>query len=213
MPERRPSELVSFPASAATSEEGYEAHHFVVDVPDLSPTSLSRAVRDWAAALGRNGTDSLLRAPELQDREPWFGFGVRCGTKLLDEATVVEQLGEADPAPVEAFVRAVIAFNEEHHAELAGALATHEELETGSGAAKWLLLRDLRYLDLYIDFIATLDLDHTVAQVDTILALANRYTPAQVGPLKRWAEEHDARLLNDWLEDDRAWKKASDERR
>lgn len=203
---KRPSAFVEFAAAADPSDdEGYEALHFVVDVADLSAASLSRAVSEWTAALGREKAASLLRDPALADQDPWFGFGVRCGKKLMGEASVMQALGDEDPAPVVAFVRALIAFNEKHQEQLEGPLYTHEELETGSGAVKWLLLRDLRHLDLYIEFLV-LDLDHTVAQVDTLFALAKRYTPAELAPLTRWAAEQHAQLLNDWLKDDRAWK-------
>ena len=200
------SAFASFTAAGTTSDEGFEALHFVVDVPDVTPASLSRAVQAWTDALGRKGAKSLLADPELRDSDPWFGFGVRCGETLLGEASLMEKLEGADPAPVESFVRAVIAFNKKHADDLEGPLFTHEELETGSDAVKWLVLRDLRQLDLYLDFLATLDLDHTVAQVDTVFALAKRYTPAQLAPLARWVKKHSAQLLDDWLSDDRAWK-------
>lgn len=85
-------------------------------------------------------------------------------------------------------------------------MITHEEFETGSAAAQWLVERDLAQLALYIEFLETLDLDHTVAQVDVVLALARRYTSEQLRPLTEWAEAHHAQLLTDWLRDDRAWK-------
>ena len=203
-PMTKPSSFVSFPAAADSSEEGYDAWHYVADVPDLSSTSLRKAIDEWAAALTAGEVESRLQDPAL-DGDPWFGFGVRRDDEFLSEADVMNRLDDGESS-VEAFVRAVVAFNRRHESELEGPLYTHEELETGSGSIKWLLLRDLRYLDLYIEFLGTLDLDHTVAQVETVFALARRYAAEQVSSLTKWSQENHAQRLDDWLANDRAWK-------
>jgi hypothetical protein len=52
---------------------------------------------------------------------------------------------------------------------------------------------------LYIAFLETLDLDHTVAQIDVVHALVKRYKRDALRALVKWVETHDAQLLADAL--------------
>lgn len=185
---------------------GFEPLLVLVDVKDTSPGELLRAIDVWTSVLKLTGAKAVLRDEQLEDSDPWFGFGARLSRKVLGERAVFDALGSARTAPAESFVRALIAFNKKNADHLEGGLATHEELETGSAAVEWLVRRDLKHLKLYLKFLGTLDLEHTVEQVNVVLRLAKAYSARQLAPLVEWAAENDAQLLNDWLENERAWK-------
>ncbi|MFP2901022.1 hypothetical protein [Corallococcus sp. 4LFB] len=185
---------------------GFEPLLVLVDVKDTSTEELLRAIDVWTSVLKLTGAKAILRDEQFEDSDPWFGFGVRLSSKVLDERAVFAALGSARTAPAEAFVRALIAFNKKHADDLEGGLATHEESETGSAAVEWLVCRDLKHLTLYLKFLETLDLGHTVEQVDVVLRLARVYSARQLAPLVKWAAENDAELLHVWLDNERAWK-------
>lgn len=185
-----------------------EALLLVTPVEGRTPQSLAEGIAAWADALQHEGA-ALLAAPEVAAGDPWFGFGVSIGETILGEGEVLRALGDDERAApaVEKFVRALVAFNRAHRDALAGGLFTHDELETGSHAIEWLVTRNLAHLELYLEFLGSLDLEHTLEQVDVVLRLAKTYSPTQLRPLIAWADEHDAQLLNDWLAGERAWKK------
>ncbi|MBZ4423309.1 hypothetical protein [Myxococcus sp. RHSTA-1-4] len=192
---------------ARTNTGYFEPLLVLVGVKDTSPGELTRAIDVWTSVLKLTGKQSVLRDEQLEDSDPWFGVGVRTAAgEVLDERGVFDALGRAETAPTEAFVRALIAFNRENTDALEGGLATHEELETGSAAVEWLVRQDLGQLELYLKFLESIDLEHTVEQVSVVLRLAEVYSAKQLAPLVKWAEENDASLLNDWLADERAWK-------
>ncbi|XXF80727.1 hypothetical protein P2318_13515 [Myxococcaceae bacterium GXIMD 01537] len=199
-----------FSLEQARVDDPFNPLLLLVETRDTSPGELTRAILVWTSALRSTGKKSVLHARELLERDPWFGFGVRASDTVLNEWEVTERLAPPHVAPVEDFVRALIAFNRENADALEGGLATHEELESGSASVEWLVRQDLRHLGLYLEFLASVDLEHTLEQVNVVLRLARVYSPRQLAPLVAWCEEHDAALLNDWLAGERAWKAAEE---
>ncbi|AOP35571.1 hypothetical protein A0128_18025 [Leptospira tipperaryensis] len=185
-------------------EAGFTGHLVLVPLKDLTPFSISEAVVTWTRIL-KNAEDFVFSDPIFEDSDPWFGFGVTIEDRVLDEQGLFSQILGSDSlieTSVSEYIEALIQFNEENDDE---GLATHEELETGTYAILWLLQRSLKYLPLYIRYLNSLDLDHTVAQLDVLFQLAKQYSPAELGSLKKFAKEKDAQLLNDWLEANRVW--------
>lgn len=79
-------------------------------------------------------------------------------------------------------------------------LATHEEIETGCAAARWLTLQDAAYLPLYIEYLGSLDLDHTVEQPAVLQALLERHGRDQLAPLLAFVKKRGGQVLGDWLD-------------
>lgn len=181
----------------------------LVEVRSMAHREVTRGIGAWAQVLPTAKT-SILKRAEFKNRDPWFGFGLSFEGTVFDEKATLEQVtARKAPPSVVAFVEAIIDFNTKHRSFLEGGLVTHEELETGTFAAEWLVQRDLSFLPLYLQFLATLDLDHTVEQVNVLFRLAKRYDAAQLRPLTEWCRAHHASLLSSWLENDRVWKPAS----
>lgn len=185
-------------------EAGFTGHLVLVAVEDLTSLSVRDAVDSWTRIL-KNADDLVFSDPIFEDSDPWFGFGVTMEDRILDEEALFSKIPNSDfliETSVSEYIEALIHFNEENNDE---GLATHEELETGTYAVLWLLKKNLKYLPLYIRYLNSLDLDHTVAQLDVLFQLAKRYSPIELEPLKKFAKNKDAQLLNDWLESDRVW--------
>lgn len=185
----------------------FERRLVVVEVKSLTAVELRRAIKVWAQVLPTART-TVLKHQAFEGSDPWFGFGVKHRGKVFDEQQTLAKVKDARvAATLEAFVEALIAFNRRHRSLLEGGLATHEELETGTFAVEWLVRHRLAWLPLYLRFLKTLDLEHTVEQVNLVLRLARQYRPEQLRPLAAWCLKHQAARLSDWLVDDRAWAK------
>jgi len=188
-------------------QDAFEPYLVLIDVADTKAPELERAVREWSAILQLTGVEAVLERDEFEASDPWFGFGIRVGKKeVLGESAVVALLEEPSGPVVAAFIETLIAFNEKNKRTLDGGLVTHEEYETGSGAIEWLVKHDLTHLPLYLEYLATLDLEHTLEQVNVVLRLSKVYSAKQLEPLIAWAAREKAELLNDWLANERAWK-------
>jgi len=190
-------------------QDAIEPYLVLIDVADTNAPELERAVRAWSAILQLTGEEAVLERDEFKASDPWFGFGVRVGNKeveVLGESAVVAFLEEPSVPVVAAFIETLISFNKKNKRTLEGGLVTHEEYETGSGAIEWLLKQDLKHLPLYLAYLATLDLEHTLEQVNVVLRLSKVYSANQLEPLIAWAAREKAQLLNDWLANERAWK-------
>ncbi|MBM9579536.1 hypothetical protein JWG45_20535 [Leptospira sp. 201903070] len=186
-------------------EVGFTGHLVLVPIEDLSPASIRNAIDTWRRIL-KNAEDLVLSDPIFEDSDPWFGFGVTIEDQTFDEQALFSEIRTFDPLieiSVSEYIEALIEFNEENDDE---GLSTHEELETGTYAILWLLQKNLKYLSLYLRYLNSLDLDHTVAQLDVLFQLAKQYSPLELEPLKEFAKKKDAQILNDWLDADRAWK-------
>lgn len=187
-------------------QDSFEPWLVVVDAGQGSAAELERAVGEWVKVLALTGEQAVLKHEALEDSDPWFGFAARVNGEVWGEGEVCAKLAPGAAATVEKFVNALISFNKQHTRVLEGGLYTHEEMETGSAAIEWLVTTDLKYLPLYLAYLHTLDLDHTVEQVSVVLRLSKVYSAQQLTPLIAWAAEHKAQLLNDWLAKERAWK-------
>ncbi|RHX92415.1 hypothetical protein [Leptospira stimsonii] len=185
-------------------EAGFAGHLVLVPLENLAPLSVRDAIDTWTRIL-KNADDLVFSDPIFEDSDPWFGFGVILEDQTLDEQALFSRIPSSDPLieiSVSEYIEALIQFNEENGDD---GLATHEELETGTYGILWLLKKNLKYLSLYIQYLNSLDLDHTVAQVDVLFQLAKLYSPIELAPLKDFAKKKDAQLLNDWLESNRVW--------
>jgi hypothetical protein len=170
----------------------------------LSTFHLKRAISQWGEILSTH-SQKITSDEIFKTRDPWFGFGVDTYPKILTERETLTQITEPQllESTVVNFIETIIAYNKPQEDQI---LYTHEELETGTDSILWLLKRNIDFLNLYIRFLKSIDLEHTVAQVDTIFALSKIYTPQQVKPLLDFTRSTSASILNIWLENDRAWK-------
>ncbi|MBM9500834.1 hypothetical protein JWG44_11300 [Leptospira sp. 201903071] len=185
-------------------EAGFTGHLVLVPLKDLTSVSIRNAIDTWTRIL-KNAEDLVLSDPIFEDSDPWFGFGVRIDDHTFDEQALFSEIPASDSLieiSVSEYLETLIEFNEENNDE---GLSTHEELETGTYAMLWLLQKNLKYLPLYIRYLNSLDLDHTVAQLDVLFQLARQYSPVELEPLKEFAKKKDAQILNDWLDTNRAW--------
>jgi len=188
-------------------QDAFEPYLVLIDVADTKAPELERAVRTWSAILQLTGVEAVLERDEFEASDPWFGFGIRVGKKeVLGESAVVALLEEPSGPVVAAFIETLISFNQKNMRTLEGGHVTHEEYETGSGAIAWLVKQDLRHLPLYLEYLATLDLEHTLELVNVVLRLSKVYAAKQREPLIACAATAKAELLNDWLANERAWK-------
>ncbi|AXR67799.1 hypothetical protein [Leptospira mayottensis] len=187
-------------------EVGFTGNLVLIPVEDLTSPTLCKAVDTWTEIL-KHAEDLVLSDPIFEESDPWFGFGVSLKGKIFYEKDLFSELESLDPVLETSLVRymeTLIRYNlEETEGE---GLATHEELETGTFTILRLLQKNLAYLPLYLRYLASLDLDHTVAQLDVLFSLAKQYSSSQLEPLKKFAKDTNVQLLNDWLEDDRVWK-------
>ncbi len=111
--------------------------------------------------------------PDLDDGEPWFGFAWRLADgKVWSEAEVFSAARKHVHflPQIEKFVELVIAYND----RLGGdpEFMVNEELEAGAYALESLLSVDSsRYLPLYLRFLKSFDMEHTVRQLDYVRQL------------------------------------------
>ncbi len=186
------------------SNDIYEPIAVLVPVSDTSASSLCRAIQKWSELLA-NAQRLIISDKIFENSDEWFGFGVELHGSAIGEQSVFEHApnDQALEKAIVGFVEVLIAYN--HTAE--EALATHEEMDTGTYALRWLLLADLRHMPLYLRYLDSIDLDHSVSQLDVVFALAKKYTPAEVEPVIAYARQHGVQILNDWLNNERAWNK------
>ncbi|XDD50018.1 hypothetical protein AB3N59_16890 [Leptospira sp. WS92.C1] len=178
----------------------------VVPVEDLTSPKLCEVVDRWTEIL-ENAEELVFSNSIFEDSEPWFGFGASVGNHILDEQSLFSSAETWDSSFENATIKYIKTLTRYNTINNNGGLITHEEMETGTFAVLWLLQKDLKYLSLYLEYLNSLDLDLTVAQLDVLFSLAKQYSPLQLAPLKRFAMEKDAQLLNDWLVADRMWQK------
>ncbi|CAN5377202.1 hypothetical protein BH09MYX1_BH09MYX1_03970 [soil metagenome] len=163
-------------------QDAFEPYLVLIDVADTTAPELERAVRAWSTVLQLTGKEAVLERDELEASDPWFGFGVRVGKKeVLGESAVVAFLEESSVPVVAAFIETLISFNKKNERALEGGLVTHEEYETGSGAIEWMVKQDLKHLPLYLEYRATLDLEHTLEQVNVVLRLSKKLRSSAIG--------------------------------
>lgn len=156
---------------------------------------------DELLAISGRFADFIDERPDIDADEPWFGFVFAIDGELLLELDFYPRV-IGDPASrdkIERYVRDVIAFNRAHHGE--PTLYVNEELEAGSHAVEALLGADLdRYLPLYLEYLAAIDLDHTVEQHDLARRLGERVDDAQRQRLTEALEGlSSGELLNELL--------------
>ncbi len=111
----------------------------------------------------KNAEALVLSDPIFKDSDPWFGFGISLQGKILDEKDLFSQIDSLDPDLETSLVRyldTLIHYNQDQ--TNGEGLATHEELETGTFTMLRLLQKNLSYLPLYLRYLGSLDLEHTV---------------------------------------------------
>ncbi|TGL80152.1 hypothetical protein [Leptospira yasudae] len=186
-------------------EVGFTGNLVLIPVENLTSAALVKAVDAWTEIL-KNAENLVLSNPIFEESDPWFGFGVSVQGRVLSERDLFSEIESLDPVLETSLVRymdALIRYNQE---ETNGeGLPTHEELETGTFTILRLLQKNLSYLPLYLRYLGSLDLEHTVAQLDVLFSLAKQYSSSQLAPLKKFAKDFNVETLQHWLENDRAW--------
>ncbi|UOG49093.1 hypothetical protein [Leptospira noguchii] len=187
-------------------KEGLTGILVLVPVKDLSTSSLSKVLQDWVEIL-KDAKELILSDQIFENSDPWFGFGIFLNDDILFEQDIFFKIPKEEnekfkTATIE-YVNAIIRYNKDD----GEGLLTHEELETGTYAILWLLEKDLQFLSLYLEYLSSLDLDHMAAQLDVLFRLTKLYSPSDLEPLKNFAKENYVQQFDNWLEDDRAWKK------
>jgi hypothetical protein len=172
-----------------------------------STVEIIRAIQSWSTLLNDlEAMEQIVSDQVFEHRDPWFSFGILVDEKVIDEETLFKSLvskPEQLVKAVEEFILTLIQYNKK---ELDGeGLCIHEECETGSFAILWLVLHDISFLKLYINFLESIDLDHTVFQTVVLRILAKKYKPEEMLALKQFVKTNNIQLLMDWTENDRAW--------
>ncbi|MCG6169485.1 hypothetical protein [Leptospira sanjuanensis] len=186
-------------------EVGFTGNLVLIPVENLTSAALVRAVDAWTEIL-KNAENLVLSNPIFEESDPWFGFGVSVGGRVLSEQDLFSEIESLDPVFETSLVRymeALIRYNQEK--TNGEGLPTHEELETGTFTILRLLQKNLGYLPLYMRYLSSLDLDHTVSQLDVLFSLAKQYSSSQLEPLRKFSETNYFQQFNDWFENDRAW--------
>lgn len=181
-------------------EVGFTAHLVTVPIEKLDSKEIGNAIVSWTEIL-KDAEESVLSDSIFEDSDPWFGFGITIGERILTEEDVFSEVSK-DDSEIEKvvidFINELIRYNKND----GEGLVTHEELETGTYATLWLLEKNLKHLDLYIQYLSSLDLDHMVAQLDTLFKLRKMYSPAELEPLKKFSKENYVQQFNHWFEND-----------
>ncbi|PJZ58537.1 hypothetical protein [Leptospira barantonii] len=184
-------------------EVGFTAHLVVVPVSEFNPKEIGKAILSWTKIL-EDAEESVLSDPIFEKSDPWFGFGVTIEDQILNEQDIFSKIPKDDEeiqAASIGFIKELIRYNKDD----GEGLVTHEELETGTYTMLWLLEKNLKHLDLYIQYLSSLDLDHMVAQSDVLFKLTKLYSPAELESLKKFSKENYVQQFNHWFENDRAW--------
>ncbi|MGJ4752800.1 hypothetical protein [Leptospira kmetyi] len=185
-------------------EVGFTAHLVLVPISESNSKEIKEAIVSWTKIL-KDAEESVLSDPVFEESDPWFGFGVTIGDRVLTEQEIFSEISKEDEG-IEAaaidFIKELIRYNKND----GEGLVTHEELETGTYAMLWLLEKSLKHLDLYLKYLGSLDLDHMVAQLDVLFRIVKLYSAAELEPLKKFSEENYVQQFNNWFENDRAWK-------
>ncbi|TGK30010.1 hypothetical protein EHQ05_03335 [Leptospira yasudae] len=187
-------------------EVGFTGNLVLIPVENLTSAALVKAVDAWTEIL-KNAENLVLSNPIFEESDPWFGFGVSVEGRVLSERDLFSEIESLDPVLETSLVRymdTLIRYNQDK--TNGEGLPTHEELETGTFTILRLLQKNLSYLPLYLRYLGSLDLEHTVAQLDVLFSLAKQYSSSQLAPLKKFAKDSNAETLQHWLENDRAWK-------
>ncbi|EMG23999.1 hypothetical protein LEP1GSC150_4649 [Leptospira interrogans serovar Copenhageni str. LT2050] len=97
----------------------------------------------------------------------------------MNEKDLFSQIDSLDPDLETSLVRYLDTLIHYNQDQMDGkGLATHEELETGTFTMLRLLQKNLSYLPLYLRYLGSLDLEHTVAQLDVLFSLKNNILPS-----------------------------------
>ncbi|MBW0432886.1 hypothetical protein HGB47_04580 [Leptospira yasudae] len=186
-------------------EVGFTGNLVLIPVENLTSAAIVKAVDAWTEIL-KNAENLVLSNPIFEESDPWFGFGVSVEGRVLSERDLFSEIESLDPVLETSLVRymdTLIRYNQDK--TNGEGLPTHEELETGTFTILRLLQKNLSYLPLYLRYLGSLDLEHTVAQLDVLFSLAKQYSSSQLAPLKKFAKDSNAETLQHWLENDRAW--------
>ncbi|TGN01135.1 hypothetical protein [Leptospira yasudae] len=186
-------------------EVGFTGNLVLIPVENLTSAAIVKAVDAWTEIL-KNAENLVLSNPIFEESDPWFGFGVSVEGRVLSERDLFSEIESLDPVLETSLVRymdTLIRYNQDKTD--GEGLPTHEELETGTFTILRLLQKNLSYLPLYLRYLGSLDLEHTVAQLDVLFSLAKQYSSSQLAPLKKFAKDFNVETLQHWLENDRAW--------
>ncbi|EKR28578.1 hypothetical protein LEP1GSC087_4329 [Leptospira interrogans serovar Bataviae str. L1111] len=183
---------------------GFTGNLVITPIENLTPPVISKAIDTWTEIL-KNTEELVLSDPIFKDSDPWFGFGISLQGKILNEKDLFSQIDSLDPDLETSFVRYLDTLIHYNQDQMDGeGLATHEELETGTFTMLRLLQKNLSYLPLYLRYLGSLDLEHTVAQLDVLFSLKKQYSSEQLKPLKEFAKNANIESFLWRLENDEA---------
>jgi hypothetical protein len=164
----------------------------VVAIPcrDNSPDELVAAIKQWRDLLCNSKGMKNLLSYQVFEKTRWFGFGIKIGNTIYSEQNIFSETKASDELTkvTSDFIQHLTNYNKTN-LPLEG-LYTHEELETGTYAVRWLLLNELKYQTLYIKYLDSIDLDHTVEQHTTISLLYKKYGPDNIRPLTNFMKNY-----------------------
>jgi hypothetical protein len=172
----------------------------IIEIKSQSPENLLQVVKDWSTLI-KSHSDEIINHHTINKRQIWFGLGYRDSDNLFSEEELFDKLSYSMPKAKEEvvnLVQSIIKLNTTLH----DGFYTDEDLETGTYAIRWLVLNDLKCQTLYIEYLSSIDLDHTVEQLRTVQLLKEKYGLKKLKPLDDFAEEAESESLLNYLNDD-----------
>jgi cytohesin len=142
---------------------------------------------------------NIKSAEEYDNADGWFSLHFDVGGEEQDEAAFFAALAfddELEFVMEEQIILRLAAFNKD-----AGTVYTHEELETGSAAAEYYASQDADLVWVYHEFLKSLDLDHTVEQIDVVERLIALHGRDEMDSIIGWLDRNGGVLFEHVVEE------------
>lgn len=123
--------------------------------------------------------------PSIDEDEPWFGWAFERSTGVQSELSLIESAAQNAElcSMLDIYVQRVIKYFRDTDAE--PGFYVHEEKEAGSDAIFHLVRSDSKkYFHRFIEYLRSVDLEHTVAQSDNVQVLKKELSEAQLTELR-----------------------------
>lgn len=167
-------------------------------ISSFCPEDMSVVINSWTDCL--LAPQKIFKNKLFEKRDLWFGFGCEINKdEFIDECEFFKclEVNSKNKNAVINFVKALITFNNTYTDE---GLNTNEEIETGLWAFEWILKSQVPESSfLYMQYLQSIDLNHTVEQPNMIEGIWKLISPDERAVLLSFFKNFGGQIFDDYI--------------